>query len=267
MSSRQAQTVALCLATPPEVISLGPRVHGRGGSLERWRLPELHSLHLYTYRAEVDVDGVRHQIYPGSVSIVPPDAQMDFRFEGPSEHVFAHLRLPEAAPAEQLPVMQHLGIDSHPLQERLRAASFLTEAAPLAAELWSILWQLAGFARRHDGLSTVDHPSLLLAVGHVEAHLGEFLTVSEIAAAARMSPSHLNRLFRTSFGTSLIGYLRRRRMARAQHLLRDTTQTVASIAAAVGIPDLQAFNKACRREWGLSPRAIRLRKTSSQHFG
>ncbi len=29
------------------------------------------------------------------------------------------------------------------------------------------------------------------------------------------------------------------------------------MAASVGIPDLQAFNKACRRELGASPRALR----------
>lgn len=44
------------------------------------------------------------------------------------------------------------------------------------------------------------------------------------------------------------------------YLLRESTlpiATIATIAALVGIPDLQAFNKACRRELGASPRAIR----------
>ena len=39
--------------------------------------------------------------------------------------------------------------------------------------------------------------------------------------------------------------------------LQATTLSIPAIAASVGIPDLQAFNKACRRELGASPRGIR----------
>ena len=46
-------------------------------------------------------------------------------------------------------------------------------------------------------------------------------------------------------------------MARARHLLTATTMSIPAIAASIGITDLQAFNKACRRELGRSPRAIR----------
>ncbi|WP_396667632.1 helix-turn-helix domain-containing protein [Microbacterium sp. R86528] len=51
--------------------------------------------------------------------------------------------------------------------------------------------------------------------------------------------------------------MRDRRMATASHLLERTTQPVASIAASVGFSDVQAFNKACRRYLGASPRAVR----------
>jgi transcriptional regulator GlxA family with amidase domain len=46
-------------------------------------------------------------------------------------------------------------------------------------------------------------------------------------------------------------------MARARHLLTATTMRIPAVAATVGFTDLQAFNKACRRELGSSPRAIR----------
>jgi AraC family transcriptional regulator len=55
----------------------------------------------------------------------------------------------------------------------------------------------------------------------------------------------------------VVGYIRQRRMARARHLLTATTMSIPAIAASIGITDLQAFNKACRRELGRSPRAIR----------
>jgi AraC family transcriptional regulator len=46
-------------------------------------------------------------------------------------------------------------------------------------------------------------------------------------------------------------------MARARHLLVSSTLSIPAVAASVGIADLQAFNKACRRELGGSPRAVR----------
>jgi AraC family transcriptional regulator len=55
----------------------------------------------------------------------------------------------------------------------------------------------------------------------------------------------------------VVGWIRQRRMARSRHLLTATTMSIPAVAASVGINDLQAFNKACRRELGASPRAVR----------
>ena len=79
---------------------------------------------------------------------------------------------------------------------------------------------------------------------------GSFLVVG-------ISHNHLTRLFRSQTGGTVIGHLRARRMARAAHLLRESTMSIRAIAASVGIPDLQAFNKSCRASAGLSPRQIR----------
>jgi transcriptional regulator GlxA family with amidase domain len=72
-----------------------------------------------------------------------------------------------------------------------------------------------------------------------------------------VSHNHLTRLFRAETGSTVVGYVQARRMARARHLLTSSTLPIPAVAASVGIPDLQAFNKTCRRERGASPRAIR----------
>lgn len=92
---------------------------------------------------------------------------------------------------------------------------------------------------------------------HIEWHLAEPLTVPEIAAAAGISHNHLTRLFRAKTGRSVVGHIRARRMGRARHLLTRTTVPIATVAAMVGIPDPQAFNKICRRELGAAPSAVR----------
>ncbi len=42
-----------------------------------------------------------------------------------------------------------------------------------------------------------------------------------------------------------------------RHLLTETTQSIGSIAASVGIHDLQNFNNFCHARLGGSPRRIR----------
>ena len=101
------------------------------------------------------------------------------------------------------------------------------------------------------------HPAVSTAIAYIESRLATPLTVPDVARVAGVSHNHLTRLFRAAIGDTVVGYIRSRRLDRAQHLLRASTLSVSAVAASVGIPDLHAFNKACRREFGASPRALR----------
>jgi transcriptional regulator GlxA family with amidase domain len=114
-----------------------------------------------------------------------------------------------------------------------------------------------GLADTAENRSQSRHPALRTALAHVEERLAGPLSVPEIARAAGVSHTHLTRLFREGTGDTVVGYIRRRRLERARHLLEASTLAIPAIAATVGIPDLQAFNKACRKELGASPRAVR----------
>jgi transcriptional regulator GlxA family with amidase domain len=95
------------------------------------------------------------------------------------------------------------------------------------------------------------------AQAHIEANLARPLTVPDVARVAGVSHNHLTRLFHAETGMTVVAYIRHRRMAMAHHLLTSSTLSIPAVAASVGINDLQAFNKACRRELGASPRAVR----------
>jgi AraC family transcriptional regulator len=117
-----------------------------------------------------------------------------------------------------------------------------------------VLWRVAQLSAP----ASRTHPAVAAAMAYVESHLAGPLTVPRIAAAAGVSHNHLTRLFRDHADTTVVAYIRGRRLARAHHLLRESTLPIAAVAAAVGIGDLQAFNKACRHGLGASPRAIRV---------
>ncbi|GGJ07325.1 helix-turn-helix domain-containing protein [Streptomyces brasiliensis] len=248
----------LHLGEPPVVAQAGVGVHGVASPTDVFRLPELWQLHLYAYDAELVVDGTPHIVRPGRVSLVPPDTTVHFRYRGRSEHLYAHLRIPATTgPARTVPVVQDTGPELPLLTALVRQAVTAAPREPerARAEIRTALWRIAHLApaaQRRPGT----HPAVSAALAHIEAHLAGPLTVPDVARAAGVSHNHLTRLFRAATGDTVVTHIRRRRLDRARHLLHATTLSIPAVAASVGIPDLQAFNKACRRELGVSPRAL-----------
>ncbi|RAS67017.1 AraC-like DNA-binding protein [Lentzea atacamensis] len=244
--------VVLPLSEPPVVADIGVGVHGVTTLEDVFLLPDLWQLHLYGYEGAVEVGDVVHRIAPGRASLIPPGTAVRYRYRGRSEHLYAHLRLDGTTERRAAPVMQDAG-PNRPLLTGLMRGALAAAPARAAAHLWTVLWQLtdAGPAGRE-----VADP-VAVAAAHIEAHLATPLAVADVARVAGVSHNHLTRLFRARTGSTVVAYIRRRRVERARHLLTASTLSVTAVAAAVGIPDLQAFNKVCRRELGESPRALR----------
>lgn len=247
------------LDEPPTLAAVGMAVHGPAGHVDEFSLPDLWQFHLYGYEADLSVDGTAHAIRPGRVSLIPPGTQVLYRYRGPSEHLYVHLRLGSAGPSRSVPVIQDTGPERPALTAQLRQAlaAWPNTPARAAAEVWSALWRVAQLTPPGTRSTQAAHPAVAAAVALIEARLAEPLTVPEIARTAGVSHNHLTRLFRAATGETVVGYIRARRMERARHFLRATTMSIPAVAASVGIPDLQAFNKACRRELGAAPRTIR----------
>jgi transcriptional regulator GlxA family with amidase domain len=95
------------------------------------------------------------------------------------------------------------------------------------------------------------------AVSVIAEELAQSFTVADLARRVGVSTNHLIRLFRQQFGVPVAAYVRQQRVAQAKHLLKHTNLPVKHIAANVGIPNLQLFNKTLRRVAGVAPRALR----------
>ena len=254
------------LAEPPVVVSQGRATHGVGRLVDEFQLPDLWSLHLYAYTAELEVDGLAYAITPGSVSLVPPASVIRYRYEGPSTHLYAHLRTGPGVVGDTATWPLHLLMSPGPelavITDLMESAvdSAATRPERTRADIWLALLRLSALARDRGRESRQRNPAqehLTRALAHIERHLSEPLTVPEIAAAVGVSHNHLTRLFTAGQGLTVVGYLRRRRIEHARQLLVHSTMSIAAIASTVGIPDLQAFNKACRTVTGLGPRALR----------
>jgi AraC-like DNA-binding protein len=79
------------------------------------------------------------------------------------------------------------------------------------------------------------------------------LDLDRLAAAAGVSKYHFLRVFRATYGVTPAEYVSRRRIERAQDLLRATNLTVTEVCHAVGFSSLGSFSSRFRSVVGESP--------------
>ncbi len=101
------------------------------------------------------------------------------------------------------------------------------------------------------------------ALDFIENHLDEPLSVEKIAAVAHYSSYHFQRLFKAYTGESLLEFYNRKRIEKvAALLLRDTKETMATLAFQYGFSDNAALTKAFKKRYLVSPTEFRKQRSS-----
>lgn len=138
-----------------------------------------------------------------------------------------------------------------------------TPGFSLAAE-GQMLLVLADLARLAGSRARVDMAAKGEALSWAEA-AAEFIQtnhhraigVEAVAAYVGFHPSHLGRLFRAHYGTTVQAWLTRTRIERAKLLLRSSDRPVSEVARSVGYRDYTPFEKRFKAWTGMSPREYR----------
>ena len=128
------------------------------------------------------------------------------------------------------------------------------------------LRQLAGLlaAEADDGQDTAGRERGLVRGGlapwqvrrvaaYVDAHLGEPVTVSDLAGETRLSNGHFCRAFKATMNETPHTYVVRRRIEHAQLLMLTTADSLSHIAATCGLTDQAHLTRLFRRFVGETP--------------
>jgi AraC family transcriptional regulator len=103
-----------------------------------------------------------------------------------------------------------------------------------------------------------DHRQRILRVLiHLQQNLDEPLDVERLARVAALSPFHFHRVFRGLVGESVMEHVRRLRLERAAARLRFSQASVTEIALQAGYGAHEAFTRAFRSLFSLSPSSFR----------
>jgi AraC family transcriptional regulator len=95
------------------------------------------------------------------------------------------------------------------------------------------------------------------ALWYIESHFASELTLQQIAGQVRMSPYYLTRAFGSVTGRSVMRYVRGRRLTEAARRLAQGAPDILSVAIEAGYGSHEAFTRAFRDEFGLTPEAVR----------
>jgi AraC-like DNA-binding protein/PAS domain-containing protein len=92
---------------------------------------------------------------------------------------------------------------------------------------------------------------------HIEARIEEKISVDALATLAGLSVPHFTRAFRHSAGLPPHTYVLRRRLERAELMLRNTLLPLSEIAAAMGFADQSHLTRHFHRQTGVAPSVVR----------
>ncbi|MDC0717802.1 helix-turn-helix transcriptional regulator [Nannocystis bainbridge] len=97
------------------------------------------------------------------------------------------------------------------------------------------------------------------ALSFIEARCLGPLSLKDVAVAVGRTPSHLANAIRQETGLTVGDWLREHRMSEARRRLRETDESVESVADQVGYADTTHFIRTFRRAHGMTPRDWRER--------
>jgi AraC family transcriptional regulator len=97
------------------------------------------------------------------------------------------------------------------------------------------------------------------ALWDIESHLSADLSLDSIAGAVGVSRFHLSRAFGFAAGCALASYLRGRRLSEAAKTLASGAPDILGVALDAGYGSHEAFTRAFRQHFGLTPEQVRER--------
>jgi AraC-like DNA-binding protein len=99
--------------------------------------------------------------------------------------------------------------------------------------------------------------TLRRVLDHIDARLGDDLSIEALAREAALSPHHFARSFKVSLGLTPHRYVLKRRVDRALNLLRTSKLPIADIALSLGFASQSHLTQVLREQRQVSPAQAR----------
>jgi AraC family transcriptional regulator len=228
-------------------------------------------------RRQVDGEWVSETMRPGDVSLLTRAADSHWIWPDDIEVVHVYLTVDELAATcrqmyerevEDVELLDEVKADDPAIHAAVMAIAREAAQGGAGSRLLvdSLSCQLAvQILRRHahvlfrepdasDGLTFRQERAVR---DYVAVHLGENISLDDLAGSVALSRFHFARMFRQSVGISPHEFVLQQRLARARALLSRTNAPLLDVAASCGFADQSHMNRVFRKRTGLTPGQFR----------
>jgi AraC family transcriptional regulator len=217
-------------------------------------------------------------LVPGDVSLLTRAAESHWRWSNPIEVV--HVYLSVAAIESVCTQVFERDIADIELRDLLKAndpavyqATIMLATEAASGELGSRLLVeslstqlIVRLLRSHAHTTFRDQPllgalnylQLRMVRDYVDAHIGQNMSLPDLAGLVSLSPYHFARQFKSAQGCSPHEYVLQQRVEHAQRLLWRTRLPIRDIAIDTGFYDQAHMTRVFTRRLGITPRQYRL---------
>lgn len=195
---------------------------------------ELHFVHLY-YRTQ-HLHAIAEQVWdknPASIELHPEIFNGDPQIAALYRHFL-------------------LGHDWHDPANHLQISSSATLLLQHLVRHYSNVGWAAPAVR-----GRLDSARLRRLYAWIDAHLGEALTLADLAREACLSEYHFARLFKAASGQSPHQYVMQRRLEHAHERIRHSREPLGNIALQCGFASAAHLSRRFRQQYGCTPSQLR----------
>ena len=210
--------------------------------------------------AAVRIGAEEIELRPGMVVLLPPFVVFDCvppRDESVN-HLWLHFSTPLQTPQDRKEIVQKLSALSASIAARLRAALARKASVDILRHL-AKAWLHTLWSEHPGGENRCQSERLRRVCTLIEQRLATPPDLSELAAAAGLSPNALIRWFKEESGATPMAFVLRRRIIEACRLLRYSDLSIKEVAEATGFANRYHFSRVFGREAGNTPGAFRRR--------
>ena len=99
--------------------------------------------------------------------------------------------------------------------------------------------------------------NIVQCIDYIYAHIGDRITVAELADYCSLNPNYLSRLFREEVGTGMSEYIRSAKVESAKNMLRFSEDSYLTIANNLAFSSQSHFVKVFREHTNMTPKEYR----------
>lgn len=268
--------ITIPLGGLPRIVQAGLSLHGHLRK-EQFLMHDVWGLHVYFYSGKLRFQREEFTISSGMVSVTPPNVPLEWEFPDHAPHYYVHFIPSESCMFDdgthmvsrfnqKFPVMNgpYEHFDSIVRDMELIGSSY--QQKPLKAQvcLWNLLWKISDTTVYTEEMPDSLPSSVQITMSYINQHYCTAIVIEDLAKHSGVSHNYLTRLFKEHLGCTIEAYIRQKRCQQAQFLLLHSSLAIKSIAQAVGIPDINHFNKTIKKELGAAPSHIRYSTSGRQ---